>query len=205
MSISNYAELALLNALFNNTSIAVAQPYAQLHIGSPGETGTSNVAAETDRVAVSFANAASGAVVSNDDTVWTSVAATESYSHISLWDASTAGNCLWYGPLGAGTKAVCTATSADTFTSYAHGYSDNDRIEVFAREGAGLPTGISEGTLYYVVSSATDTFQLSTSQGGGAVNLTSNGEAICQRVVLAPILIGQNFTIPSGQLTINLD
>ena len=42
---------------------------------------------------------------------WTSVSTSETYSHISLWDASTAGNCVAKGDLTA-PKAV---NSGDTF------------------------------------------------------------------------------------------
>jgi hypothetical protein len=40
------------------------------------------------------------------------VAGTETYSHISIWDDPTAGNCLWTGALTA-SKAV---NAGDTFT-----------------------------------------------------------------------------------------
>ena len=51
MSISNYAELALLNTL-RNTSFAVAATYVKLHTGDAGEAGTSNAATEATRKAI---------------------------------------------------------------------------------------------------------------------------------------------------------
>ena len=111
MSISNYAENKILDAIFNNVSFAVAQVYVKLHTGDPGEDGTANAAAETDRVAGSFTAAASGAV-SNDAVIeWLAVAATETYSHVSFWDASTGGNCLWTGALTT-PKAVTAGDNA---------------------------------------------------------------------------------------------
>lgn len=112
MTISNYAELAMLNAVGNNTSFAVATPYIKLHIGDPGEDGTSNAAAETTRKLLSFAAAASGSMATDADVTWTNVAGTETLSHVSLWDNSSAGNCLWVGALTA-SKAV---VAGDTFT-----------------------------------------------------------------------------------------
>lgn len=112
MTIANYAELAILNAVFNNTSFAVAQPYVKLHLGDPGEDGTGSPAAETTRKALSCAAAASGQCVSDADLTWTSVSTTEIYHSVSIWDHLTAGNCLWSGPLTA-TKSV---TAGDTFT-----------------------------------------------------------------------------------------
>lgn len=111
MSITNYAELALLNTL-RNVSFAVATVHVKLHIGDPGEDATGNPAGNTTRQAVTFAAAAAGSMSSNAAVTWTSVSTTETYSHISLWDASTAGNPLWKGALTAA-KAV---TAGDTFT-----------------------------------------------------------------------------------------
>lgn len=111
MSISNYAELALLDTL-RNTSFAVAATYVKLHTGDPGEDGTANAATETTRKAVSFAAASAGSMASTGGAVeWTSVPAAETFSHWSLWDASTAGNCLWTGAL----SSSATVAIADTF------------------------------------------------------------------------------------------
>jgi len=110
MSISNYAELALLNTL-RNTSFAVAATYVKLHTGDAGEAGTTNAATETTRKAISFSAASSGSMASSATVEWTNVAATETYSHWSLWDASTAGNCLWTGAL----SSSAAVTAGDTF------------------------------------------------------------------------------------------
>lgn len=112
MSISNYAESALLDALFNNTSLAVAARYVKLHTGDPGENGTASAAGETTRKSVTGAAAVSGTFTSVNDLIWTNVSTSETYSHISLWDHVSAGNCLWTGALSA-SKAV---NAGDTFT-----------------------------------------------------------------------------------------
>jgi hypothetical protein len=110
MSISNYAELALLDTL-RNTSFAVAATYVKLHTGDAGEAGTTNAASETTRKAISFSAASSGSMASSATVEWTNVAASETYSHWSLWDASTAGNCLWSGAL----SSSAAVTAGDTF------------------------------------------------------------------------------------------
>lgn len=104
MSISNYYEDALLNAL-RNVSPAVAAVYVKLHTGDPGEAGTANAAGETTRKSASFSAASGGTMASSADILWTSVSTAETYSHVSLWDASSGGNCLWTGALSA-SKAV---------------------------------------------------------------------------------------------------
>lgn len=110
MSISNYAENALLDTL-GNTSFAVATAYVKLHTGDPGEDCTANAATEATRKAVSWSAASGGSKASSATLTWTNVAATETYTHFSLWDASSAGNALWYGAL----SASAAVTAGDTF------------------------------------------------------------------------------------------
>jgi hypothetical protein len=111
MSLSDYAENKVADAICNNTSFAVAQVYVKLHIGDPGEAGTSNAAGETTRQAASFGAASGGVCTSDALTEWTNVSTTETISYVSFWDASSAGNCLGSGALTA-SKAL---TAGDTF------------------------------------------------------------------------------------------
>jgi hypothetical protein len=110
VSISNYAELKLLDTL-GNTSFAVTTCYVKLHTGDPGEDGTSQAATETTRKSVSWSSASSGSKASSATLTWTNVAATETYTHWSMWDASSGGNCLWTGAL----SASASVTAGDTF------------------------------------------------------------------------------------------
>lgn len=113
MSISNYLETVLLDLVFNATAYSgQSTVYVKLHIGDPGEAGTSNAAAHTTRASVTFAAASGGSIASDGAASFTSMAASETISHISIWDNSTAGNCLWTGALTA-SKAVNTG---DNFT-----------------------------------------------------------------------------------------
>lgn len=105
MTMSNYLEDAIANALRgggNGTSFtAPANVYAKLHTGDPGEAGTSNAAGETTRQAVTFGASSGGVISLSNSPSWTNVSTAETYSHISLWDNSTAGNCLGSGALTA--------------------------------------------------------------------------------------------------------
>lgn len=109
---SNYAENEIADWLgANGAPGSVSNVYVKLHTGAPGEDGTANAATETTRKEATF-DAASGGTVSLSATVsWTNVSATETYSHISLWDASTAGNCLAVGAL----DSSVSVTSGDNF------------------------------------------------------------------------------------------
>lgn len=110
MSISNYAENKLLDTL-RNQSFAVTTAYVALHTGDPGEDGTNNAATETDRQSCTWSAASSGSMSTSATLEWTNVAATETYTHWSLWDNSTGGNCLWTGAL----SASAAVTAGDTF------------------------------------------------------------------------------------------
>lgn len=113
MTASNYAELEILDhALGTGAWTAPSGIYVKLHTGDPGEDCTANAATETTRAVVTFGAAASGTATSNADADWTSVSTSETYSHISLWDAASAGNPIAYGAL----TASVAVTAGDDFT-----------------------------------------------------------------------------------------
>jgi hypothetical protein len=112
MSISNYAELKILEHTTGKTAWTIpTNVYVKLHTADAGEAGTSSAATETTRKVAAWATAASGAIATSATLEWTNVAATETYSHWSMWDASTAGNCLWTGAL----SSSAAVTAGDTF------------------------------------------------------------------------------------------
>jgi hypothetical protein len=92
---------AILDALGNNTSFAVAQVYVSLHTGDPGLTGANEVIGGSyAREAVSF-GAASGGAMENDALVRFDSVPAGTITHLGLWDAASAGNFLWGGALTA--------------------------------------------------------------------------------------------------------
>jgi hypothetical protein len=112
MSISNYAELKILEHTTGKTAWTIpSNVYVKLHTGDAGEAGTTNAATETTRKVAAWATAASGSIATSATLEWTNVAATETYSHWSMWDASTGGNCLWTGAL----SSSAAVTAGDTF------------------------------------------------------------------------------------------
>jgi hypothetical protein len=112
MSISNYAELKILDHLTGRASwTAPATVYIKLHTGDPGEDGTSSAATNTSRQSAAWSAASSGSIATSATISWTNVSTTETYTHWSAWDNSTAGNCLWTGAL----SASAAVTAGDTF------------------------------------------------------------------------------------------
>ena len=70
------------------------------------------------------------------------------------------------------TATFTADAGTDVITSAAHGLVDGRPVRF---EGVDLPTGIVQGTVYYVRDSATNTFKIAASIGGSAVNITDAG------------------------------
>lgn len=112
MSISNYAELKILDHTTGKAAWTMpTNVFVKLHIGDPGEDCTANPAANTSRQQATWNAAASGSIATSATLTWSNVPNTETYSHWSLWDNSTAGNPLWSGAL----TSTASVTAGDTF------------------------------------------------------------------------------------------
>jgi len=85
-----------LNALCKATNYTAPTAFwVKLHLGDPGAAGAGNPALNTTRQQATFGSVASGgSITTTADINWTSVPNAETYSHVSFWDASSAGNFL---------------------------------------------------------------------------------------------------------------
>lgn len=187
------------------------------HVGihtltDPG-TGTNANAGEATggspayaRKAVTWAAAASAAK-SNSGALTFDVPA-GSYGFFTLWNALTGNtnNYLGHIPFGGSTalKGFFSAElTGDTFVSVAHGLANDDRVIVYDVFGEALPTGVSEGTVYWVVSATTDSFKLAATQGGTAINLTTGGEGYWQRIIPEVFGAQGQITVAAGALVLD--
>jgi hypothetical protein len=100
-----------LNMLRSTAFTAPAGIFVKLHTGDPGASAAANAGAVTTRPAATFSAASSGALALSNSPSW-SMTTSETISHISLWDASTAGNFLWSLAL----TASKTVANGDTLT-----------------------------------------------------------------------------------------
>lgn len=104
---SNYLEAKIAAAL-GGTAFSISARYVQMHTGYPGEAGLI-AASLTPRVSMAVTSVAG--VVSNSAIVaFDSVPDDETWTHFSVWDASTGGNCLIVAAL---VKNVVVQTGAD--------------------------------------------------------------------------------------------
>lgn len=76
--------------------------------------------------------------------------------------------------LGSSPKTVSSIdTGTDTFTSNGHGLANGTQVKVHA--ATTLPAGLSATRVYFIINTATNTFQLSLTSGGSAVDVSSSG------------------------------
>ncbi|MEO3875532.1 hypothetical protein ABGB18_42695 [Nonomuraea sp. B12E4] len=151
------------------------------------------------RQAVTWGAASSGAKANSGALTFDVPAGTYAFLLFFNHVSTNTNNFLGYAPINGSVKGFGTVdaagVTADAIQSAAHGLVDNDRVQLFNVFGESLPAGLSEGTVYFVVSSTTDTFEVSATQGGASVNITGQGELYFQKVV--PEVFGSQ-----GQITV---
>jgi hypothetical protein len=162
------------------------------------------------RQAVTWGAAASGQKANTNTLTFDVPAGT--YAFFDYFNASTGntGNYRGYAPFGGasalkGFFSVDTTLTNDQLLSVGHGMSDGDRVIVYNVFAESLPTGLTEGTAYFVVSSAANTFKVSTTLGGAAVDITAvgGGEGYWQRVVPEVFAVQGQVTVAVGALVLD--
>jgi len=183
--LSAAAKNVMLDAL--DESQAAGAKFASLH-SAYSATGTNELTGGTPayaRKAATWNNAAAGAKAINGTIVF-DVAAAAVVRFVGFWDAVTAGNFLGMSP-NAGTipqAFVVPDATADVLECVAHGFVNTETVVVWAVPGDPLPTGLVEGTVYFVINATTDDLQLSATSGGAAVAITAIGAGMLQKLVV---------------------
>lgn len=200
MSFSNTFENDLALLIFNNTGIATlgdatgvrgstvaGSLWITLHNADPGEAGSAvtNETAYTGYARQAVARSGSGFAVSGSSanlvanaSFPTCTGTGDTLTHCGLVSSSSgAGILLAKAVIGTGPKLFTADATSDLITSPAHGRSAGDKVIFEALEGLSLPTGITEGTTYFVIATGltTDAFKISTTLGGSAVDITVSG------------------------------
>ncbi len=206
MHFSTYLEDALLDHITNFAALTAATLWSALHSDAPAETGANELTGGSYARQSTAFGASSGGTAANtalESFDLTGVTSGE-IMFVGLWDAVSGVNFMWGVPLG-GTPATFTALdTGDVFTSAGHGYANDDRVIITADGGSALPAGPAEDTVYWIVGVSGVTFQISTTQGGGAVVLTSDGEGISFLVDAKTFNNGDTFEIAIGDIDLFL-
>jgi hypothetical protein len=208
------AQNAALDALDESASQIT---HVGVHTLTDPGTGTNANAGEATggspayaRLAVTWGAAASAQKTNSGALLFDVPAGT--YGFFTYWNASTGNtnNFRGYAPFGGasaikGFGVVDTTLTNDQILAPGHGMSDGDRVMVFNVFGGTLATGLTEGTVYFVVSSAANTFKVSTTSGGAAVDVTAlgNGQVFYQRVVPEVFASQGQISAAVGALTLD--
>ncbi len=182
-------------------------------LSDPGTATNANAVEATGgspayaRQAVTWGAAASGQKTNTGALTFDVPAGT--YGFFGYFNASTGNtnNYRGYAPFGGSVKGFATVDSAgvtaDAIQSSAHGLANGDRVMVFNVFAETLPAGLTEGTIYYVVGATTNTFQVSTTSGGSAVDITGQGEMFFQKVVAEVFGAQGQITVAIGALVLD--
>lgn len=125
MSLSTYSENLLLNFLLNTqTATRPTAWYVQLHMSDPTSSGvggtqpaiTSGDYSRQTLGGTGMSAASSGATSNPGSVTWTAnaAAATYTFTHASIWDAATSGNCLFVGQLAVPETVVASGVISFT-------------------------------------------------------------------------------------------
>lgn len=175
---------------------------AKAPLASPALTGTptaptATLGTDTTQVAttefVQDAVGAAGAVPVGAMLYWPSSVLPAGYLERDGAAVSRTTYAALFAVLMRQATATMTIASPCVVTWTSHGLSANDVVK-FSTTGA-LPTGVTAGTTYYVRSTGltANTFQISTSAGGGAVN-TSGSQSGTHTAIHAPFGNGDGST-----------
>ena len=127
---------------------------------------------------------------------------------VGIYDAISAGNLTDIIPLDGADPIVVifNDTATDFVRRPAHGLANDQKVRLESFPGSvTFPSEFSADTVYFVVSSATDEFKLSTTQGGGAINYTTQGAALLMRQTDLSVSLNDQVNFAIGQLKLGDD
>lgn len=197
MSFSRTASSNVLKLLYNATAWAnvadnaasspITYIYVALHSAWPAETDTQD-ASEVSYTGYGRATPARSGVgwtVTNDSVALASTVSfgqctsgSDTAYFFSTAIGSGASVILHRGVIGSRLGPFTGATSDTITIPGLTGVSVDDRIVFLSTNGSSLPTGITEGTVYFVKTVSSNDITISTTSGGAAVDITGAGDGI---------------------------
>jgi hypothetical protein len=135
------------------------------------------------RQALTWASAAANSKALSGTYTWNVPASTTVY-WVGFWDAVTSGNFQGMAPAGNASAFTFTALSSTSIlTAPGSSFTSNQQVVIAPTGGSTTPGGLVVGTVYFVKSPSSDTFQLSATTGpGSAVTISSDGSGIIQAI-----------------------
>lgn len=196
--------------------------HISLHTADPGEAGTqlsseaaygayARVAVARDTVgwtvtANKVENAALVAFPQRDN------AGSETLTHFGIGtDATGAGNLLYSAPLALLDSVPFTVNAAgfaaEDIVAPGHTFLLNDQVVFITVIGGTLPTGLTAGTVFHVITPGltADQFRVSATVGGSAVNITTIGSGRVQEVLQKVVTENDTPQFAAGVLIVKVD
>jgi hypothetical protein len=203
------------NAMLNSAAsggLVTSATHLALFTGFPPTIGSNEVTggspAYARKPATWTATAAAGAIVPATGTPATFDVPATTVRAVAAVTALTAGSIIAWTPAGASARRACSVdaagVTANDVTSAAHGLVAGNSVLFWAAVGASLPTGLAEDVEYFVIATglATDTFRVSTTLGGSAVDITAIGDGDVQK--FTPEVSAAQATYQVTQMTVSL-
>ena len=211
--LSDSGENLVLDFLFNGTGTTytggpTADIFVSLHTADPADTGANEVtggAGPYARQQAAFGASASGTLSNTANIDFLGMPAVTVVGW-GIWSAASAGTCYvtgYFAPAAGFAVIHHTETADDNLYTPDHALVNDDRVVFEVIEGQALPGGVTAGTVYWVTGTpGADDFQISTTQDGGAVDITTDGQAICREVTPKVVNAGDTFRIAAGDLDV---
>jgi hypothetical protein len=177
--------------------------YLSLHSAYSATGGNELSGGTYARVADSWGAAAASSIALASTPYTINVPASSTVGWIGFWDALTSGNFQGMVPNSGGTAAYAYTALASTDIATAPGsaYTAGQAVVVFPTGGSVTPGGLTAGTVYYIISPSSDTFKLSATSGGSAVNVTADGSGLVQVILVETYVSAGTFSLASGSWT----
>lgn len=190
------------NQLLDATDVT----HLSLHTAYPGLTQASEVSGGSPayaRKSATWASAAAGSKATSNAQVFDVPAAT-TVAWVGYSTALTAGSGRAVAPNGAAPQEFQVDASGDFILVPGHTYANTNTIVFY---GGTAPGGLTAGTIYFVVGSTTDKFQVAATSGGSAINLTSQATADCVVSIIVQEVFGAQgtMTLAIGATTLALN
>jgi len=209
-----YNATAYATVAQNNASSPLTNLYLSLHTAWPGITGsqTTSEASYTggsgNYARIAVARTSGGFTVSGRTIALAAnavFATANSAQNLFFWGlgslVSGAGE-LWHaGGIGPNNPTpFVVLTGAPTIYSQGHGFTAGQTVFFMAGPSGSVPTGLTEGTIYYVIATGltADAFQVSATSGGSAITPSSTGSGFVQYVQGFAVVSGYTPTLAAG-------
>lgn len=196
LSKTTSAANVILDLHVKGTAPASITPYLCLltNVETPTEP-SGNAYAPVALTGSNFANNASSKTIANTAQIVFPTASGGSWGEIvgiAIKNGSSGSNYLRTSYLAPSSYFAFTGKASDDYiTAPGHTFTNGQKVVFLTIDDSVLPTGLTQGTIYYVIGVSGNTFQVSATSGGSAINISADGAGKVTRII--PLTVADNF------------